>query len=92
LPYHLQLSGIGWLAVAIVFVAVTVVVFARGLRGSAIAATAADDAVVRWLNGIHLPGFVGAMRALAAISSWWVSTHWPSGCSWPCWCSGASGT
>ena len=72
LPYHLQLSGIGWLAVAIVFVAVTVVVFAGGLRGSAIAATAADDAVVRWLNGIHLPGFVGAMRALAAISSWWV--------------------
>jgi tRNA A-37 threonylcarbamoyl transferase component Bud32 len=72
LPYHLRLSGIGWLAVAIVFVAVTVGMFAGGLRGPAISATVADDAVVRGLNGIHLPGFVGAMRAFAAIGSWWV--------------------
>src|SRR6266496_3022086 len=72
LPYHLQLSGVGWLAVAVLVVVVTVVMFARGQRGPAVAATAADVAVVRWLRGIHLPGFVGAMRALAALGSWWV--------------------
>jgi tRNA A-37 threonylcarbamoyl transferase component Bud32 len=72
LPHHLQTSGVGWLIAAVVLVALTVAVFARGLRGSAVDVTVADDAVVRWLTGLHAPGLVGLWRALAAIGSWWV--------------------
>jgi tRNA A-37 threonylcarbamoyl transferase component Bud32 len=72
LPHHLQTSGVGWLIAAVVLVALTVVVFARGLRGAAVAVTVVDDAVVRWLNGLDAPGLVAVERALAAISSWWV--------------------
>jgi hypothetical protein len=72
LPHHLQTSGVGWLVVAVVLVALTVAVFARGLRGEAVEVTVADDAVVRWLTGLQAPGLVGLWRALAAIGSWWV--------------------
>ena len=72
LPHHLQTSGVRWLIAAVVLVALTVAVFARGLRGLAVDVTVADDAVVRWLTGLHAPGLVGLFRALAAISSWWV--------------------
>ncbi len=72
LPHHLQTSGVGWLVAALVLVALSIAVFARGLRGPAVAVTVADDAVVRWLGGLHAPGVVGAFRRLAALSSWWV--------------------
>jgi tRNA A-37 threonylcarbamoyl transferase component Bud32 len=72
LPYHLQTSGIGWLLAAGVLVVLSIVVFRGGLRGPAIAVTVVDDAVVRWLAGRQLPGYVGIMRGLAALSSWWV--------------------
>jgi hypothetical protein len=72
LPHHLQTSGVGWLVAAVVLVALTVAVFARGLRGFAVDVTVADAAVVRWLAGLHVPGLVGGWRVLAAISSWWV--------------------
>jgi tRNA A-37 threonylcarbamoyl transferase component Bud32/membrane-associated phospholipid phosphatase len=69
LPYRLQTSGIGWLVAAVVLVGLTLAVFARGLRGPAVAVTVVDDAVVRWLAG---PGLVGPLRGLTRISSWWV--------------------
>jgi tRNA A-37 threonylcarbamoyl transferase component Bud32/membrane-associated phospholipid phosphatase len=72
LPYHLQTSGVRWLIAALAMVALPLVVFAGELRGPAVAVTVADDAVVRWLAGLHAPGLVGLWRALAAISSWWV--------------------
>jgi tRNA A-37 threonylcarbamoyl transferase component Bud32 len=72
LPHHLQTSGVGWLIVAVALIVLTVVVFARGLRGLAVEVTVADDAVVRWLAGLHAPGLVGVWRALAALSSWWI--------------------
>jgi tRNA A-37 threonylcarbamoyl transferase component Bud32/membrane-associated phospholipid phosphatase len=72
LPHHLQGSGFRWLAVALVLAVASVVVFVGGLRGPAVAVTVADDAVVGWLAGIDVPGFAGGMRALAAMSSWWV--------------------
>jgi tRNA A-37 threonylcarbamoyl transferase component Bud32 len=72
LPHHLQTSGVGWLIAALALVALTIVVFARGLRGLAVDVTVADDAVVRWLGGLQTPGLVGLWRALAALSSWWV--------------------
>jgi tRNA A-37 threonylcarbamoyl transferase component Bud32 len=72
LPYHLQTSGVGWLIAAGVLIVVSFVVFRGGLRGPAIAVTVVDDAVVGWLAGRQLPGYVGIMRALAALGSWWV--------------------
>jgi tRNA A-37 threonylcarbamoyl transferase component Bud32 len=72
LPYHLQTSGVGWLLAAVVLVALAIVVFGRGMRGPAVAVTVADDAVVRWLAGLHAPGLGVVKRALAGLSSWWV--------------------
>src|SRR5215208_3711677 len=72
LPYHLQTSGVRWLIVGGVLMALTVAVFARGMRGLAVEVTVVDGAVVRWLTGLQAPGLVGVWRALAAISSWWV--------------------
>ena len=72
LPYHLQTSGVRWLIVGVVLMALTIVVFARGMRGLAVDVTVVDDAVVRWLTGLQAPGLVGAWRGLAALSSWWV--------------------
>jgi len=71
LPHHVQTSGVGWLIAALVLAALTIVVFAGGLRGLAVDVTVADDAAVRWLGGLHAPGLVGIWRGLAALSSWW---------------------
>jgi tRNA A-37 threonylcarbamoyl transferase component Bud32/membrane-associated phospholipid phosphatase len=72
LPRKLQTSGVRWLAAVVAVVLLTALVFARGLRGPAVAVTVADDTVVGWLRGLHAPGLVGAERVLAAIGSWWV--------------------
>jgi tRNA A-37 threonylcarbamoyl transferase component Bud32/membrane-associated phospholipid phosphatase len=72
LPYRLQTSGIGWLVAAVVLIGLTLAVFARGLRGPAVAVTVVDDAVVGWLAGLVGPGLVAALRGLARIGSWWV--------------------
>src|SRR5215204_7001855 len=72
LPYRLQTSGIRWLVAAVVLVGLTLAIFARGLRGSAVAVTVVDDAVVGWLAGLVGPGLVGPLRGLARIGSWWV--------------------
>ncbi|HSO52425.1 MAG TPA: phosphatase PAP2 family protein, partial [Actinomycetes bacterium] len=67
----MQTSGVRWLIAALMLVALTIVVFAGGLRGLAVDVTVADDAAVRWLGGLHAPGLVGIWRGLAALSSWW---------------------
>jgi tRNA A-37 threonylcarbamoyl transferase component Bud32/membrane-associated phospholipid phosphatase len=72
LPYRLQTSGIRWLVAAVVLVGLTLAIFARGLRGPAVAVTVVDDAVVRWLADLVGPGLVGPLRGLVRIGSWWV--------------------
>src|SRR5215207_3546082 len=72
LPYRLQSSGIGWLVAALVLVGLTLLIFARGLRGPAVTATVIDDAVVGWLAGWVGPGLVAPLRGVARISSWWM--------------------
>jgi len=72
LPYRLQTSGVGWLVAAVVLIGLTLAVFARGMRGPAVAVTVVDDAVVAWLAGLHGPGLVGPLRGLIRIGSWWV--------------------
>src|SRR5947199_481592 len=71
LPYRLQTSGVGWLVAALVLVGLTLVIFARGLRGPAVTATGIDDAVVGWLAGWVGPGPVAPLRGVASIGSWW---------------------
>src|SRR4051812_25420137 len=70
LPRHLQTSGVGWLLAATVLVGAAMLVFARGLRGVAVVVSIADDAAVRWLQGLGAPGSVNVYRALAWPSSW----------------------
>ena len=72
LPYRLQTSGVGWLVAAVVLVGLTLAVFARGMRGPAVAVTVIDDAVVRWLASLYGPGLAAALRGLARIGSWWM--------------------
>jgi membrane-associated phospholipid phosphatase len=72
LPYRLQTSGVGWLVAAVVLVGLTLAVFARGLRGPAVAVTVVDDAVVAWLAGLDAPGVEALLRGLARAGSWWV--------------------
>jgi tRNA A-37 threonylcarbamoyl transferase component Bud32 len=72
LPYRLRTSGIGWLVAALVLIGLTLAIFARGLRGPAVAVTVVDDAVVRWLADLVGPGLVGPLRGLVRIGSWWV--------------------
>ena len=60
----------GWLTAAVVLVTLSLLVFAGGLRGPAVAVTAAEDGVIRWLAGLRPPGLLPAMRALAALGSW----------------------
>jgi membrane-associated phospholipid phosphatase/tRNA A-37 threonylcarbamoyl transferase component Bud32 len=72
LPYQLQTSGIRWLVAALVLVGLTLAIFARGLRGPAVAVTIVDDAVVQWLASLVGPGLVAPLRGLARIASWWV--------------------
>jgi membrane-associated phospholipid phosphatase/tRNA A-37 threonylcarbamoyl transferase component Bud32 len=71
LPYRLQTSGVGWLVAAVALVGLALAVFGRGLRGPAITATVASDAVVRWLGGLHGPGLEALWQGLAHLGSWW---------------------
>jgi hypothetical protein len=71
LPHRLQTSGVGWLVAAVVLVGLALAVFARGLRGPAVAVTVVDDAVVRWV-GMQTAGLGRVWRGLAGLTSWWV--------------------
>jgi membrane-associated phospholipid phosphatase/tRNA A-37 threonylcarbamoyl transferase component Bud32 len=71
LPYRLQTSGVGWLVAGVVLVGLELAVFGRGLRGAAVAVTVVDDAVVRWLGGLHAPGLEALWQGLANVGSWW---------------------
>ena len=54
-----------------VLVGLTLAVFGRGMRGSAVVVTVVDDAVVRWLGGLHAPGLLALWQGLAHLGSWW---------------------
>jgi tRNA A-37 threonylcarbamoyl transferase component Bud32 len=67
---------VGWLTAAVVLVTLSLLVFAGGLRGFAVAVTVVDDAVVGWLAGLDVPGLLPAMRGLAALGSWTAMNVW----------------
>ena len=81
-----------WLLAGVVLVGLSILIFARGLRGVAVEVTVVDDAVVGWLVGLDAPGLVGIWRVLAAVSSWWSSMGCSTGYWWRWWCCGGSGS
>ena len=70
MQHHLQTTGVGWLVAAVVLMTVSLLVFAGGLDGPAVAVTVVDDAVVRWLAGLRAPRLLAVMRLLDALGSW----------------------
>jgi tRNA A-37 threonylcarbamoyl transferase component Bud32/membrane-associated phospholipid phosphatase len=70
LPHRLQTTGVGWLVAAVVLMTLSVLIFAGGLDGPAVAVTVVDDAVVGWLAGLRAPGLPAVMRLVDALGSW----------------------
>jgi tRNA A-37 threonylcarbamoyl transferase component Bud32/membrane-associated phospholipid phosphatase len=66
LPRSIHRTGVWWAAAAVVLVALAKVTFGPARRGLGVAVTVWDDAVVRWLAGLPLPGLTGLMEAIVA--------------------------
>jgi len=94
LPRSIQPTGVWWAAAAAILVALDRIAFGPARRSLGVAVTVWDDAVVRWLAGLPLPGMTGLMETIvASIGS---AGAWSGPCAggpWSrCWCCGASGT
>jgi hypothetical protein len=55
-----------WAAAAVVLITLVKIAFGPARRGLGVAVTVWDDAVVRWLAGLRLPGLTGLMEAIVA--------------------------
>jgi tRNA A-37 threonylcarbamoyl transferase component Bud32/membrane-associated phospholipid phosphatase len=73
LPRHLETTGVGWLLVAVGLVVVFTVSFVASRHGAAVAVTAADDRVARWLTGLHSGWRINALQVAAFPASWLAS-------------------
>ncbi|MFL6183641.1 MAG: phosphatase PAP2 family protein [Actinomycetes bacterium] len=73
LPRHLETTGVGWLLAAVGLVVVFTVSFVASRHGAAVAVTAADDRVVRWLTGLHSGWRINALQVAAFPASWLAS-------------------
>jgi tRNA A-37 threonylcarbamoyl transferase component Bud32/membrane-associated phospholipid phosphatase len=73
LPRHLEISGVGWLLAAVGLVAMFTVSFVASRHGAAVAVTAADDRVARWLTGLHSGWRINALQVAAFPASWLAS-------------------
>jgi tRNA A-37 threonylcarbamoyl transferase component Bud32/membrane-associated phospholipid phosphatase len=73
LPRHLETSGVGWLLAAVGLVIGFTASFVASRHGAAVAVTAADDRVARWLTGLHSGWRTNALQAAAFPASWLAS-------------------
>jgi membrane-associated phospholipid phosphatase len=73
LPRHLETSGVGWLLAAVGLVVVFTVSFVASRHGAAVAVTAADDRVARWLTGPRSSWLTNALQVAAFPASWLAS-------------------
>jgi tRNA A-37 threonylcarbamoyl transferase component Bud32 len=73
LPRHLETTGVGWLLAAVGLVAVFAISFAASRHGAAVAVTAADDRVVKWLTGLT-SGWLAGVVAVAAFPASWLAS------------------
>jgi tRNA A-37 threonylcarbamoyl transferase component Bud32 len=73
LPRHLETSGVGWLLAAVGLVAVLAVSFVASRHGAAVAVTAVDGRVARWLSGLRSGWLAGVLPVVAFPASWLAS-------------------
>jgi tRNA A-37 threonylcarbamoyl transferase component Bud32 len=66
LPRSIQPTGVWWAAAAVVLITLARITFGPARRSLGVAVTVWDDAVVRWLAGLRLPGLTGLMEAIVA--------------------------
>jgi tRNA A-37 threonylcarbamoyl transferase component Bud32/membrane-associated phospholipid phosphatase len=66
LPRSIQPTGVWWVAAAVVLVTLARIMFGWARDSLGVAVTAWDDAVVRWLAGLRLPGLTRLMEAIVA--------------------------
>ena len=66
LPRSIKPTGVWWALAAVVLVTLAKVTFGPARRSLGVAVTVWDDAVVRWLAGLRLPGLTGLMEAIVA--------------------------
>jgi tRNA A-37 threonylcarbamoyl transferase component Bud32/membrane-associated phospholipid phosphatase len=66
LPRSIQRTGVWWAAAAVVLVTLARITFGPARRSLGVAVTVWDDAVVRWLAELRLPGLTGLMEAIVA--------------------------
>jgi hypothetical protein len=67
LPRSIQPTGVWWAAAAVVLFALTRIAFGPARRSLGVAVTVWDDAVVRWLAGLRLPGMTGVMESIVGF-------------------------
>ena len=65
-PRRIQTTGVWWAAAAVVLITIARITFGPARRSLGVAVTVWDDAVVRWLAGLRLPGLTGLMEAIVA--------------------------
>jgi tRNA A-37 threonylcarbamoyl transferase component Bud32 len=73
LPRHLETSGVGWLLAAVGLVAVLAVTFSASRHWAAVAVTATDGRVVRWLAELRSGWLAGVLPVAAFPASWLAS-------------------
>jgi tRNA A-37 threonylcarbamoyl transferase component Bud32/membrane-associated phospholipid phosphatase len=66
LPRSIQPTGVWWAAAAVVLITLARITFGPARRSLGVAVTVWEDAVVRWLAGLRLPGLTGLMEAIVA--------------------------
>ncbi len=69
LPRSIQPTGVWWAVAAVVLFAFARITFGPARRSLGVGITVWDDAVVRWLAGLHIPGLTGLMEAIASTGS-----------------------
>src|SRR6266498_1610265 len=68
LPRSIQPTGVWWAVAAVVLITLARIAFGPARRSLGVAVTVWDDAVVRWLAGLRLPGLTGLMEAIVAAT------------------------
>jgi len=66
LPRSIQPTGVWWAVTAVVLATLARITFGPARHSLGVAVTVWDDAVVRFLGGLRLPGLTGLMEAIVA--------------------------
>jgi tRNA A-37 threonylcarbamoyl transferase component Bud32/membrane-associated phospholipid phosphatase len=66
LPRSIKPTGVWWTLAGVVLVTLAKIAFGPARRSLGVTVTVWDDALVRWLAGLRLPGLTGLMEAIVA--------------------------